>query len=468
MQVDRHPSPLTFSEKGNYPARPPFPSPPPPWYSSNSSPKYHTSTYSPSPREVAGHRSPRIVPDQNNYPSSRPIPLSPPPRPPPPPPSHTKNEFYSLTPPPSPPLSSFERNANYSSPPPPSFSEKRNDDSSRPTPRSFSEEKYDSPPPPSPPPSNDSSSGTNDSSNEIAFASLAFTILGTVANVVGVRFAARQDETTTTSLRLATALAIRDLIATHGVEGTREIISSGLRDAQLSQQFITDLLTTGRKILERKTKTGATSLADNFASSVHSLRYRLPSLSLYGRGTPSPTPNPSPSTPAEGPNASGQPNEEEQSMHGQLEAEPSVPWTSDGTLPNFESVFTIGTVTSVSEVDLDEPRESTTVQIDSTETSNDEPERITIIQTHEPEESAITQTDATEASSGAPEENTTVQMDDTETTNDGPEQSTIAWSDDTEIYTPELEESELVWKNEQAKVLESFDPFSIFYSKEVF
>jgi hypothetical protein len=281
---------------------------------------------------------------------------------------------------------------------------------------------------------------------------------------VSLGFAARQDGTTRTQLQLAAARAIftdlNHLISEHGVDGAREIISSRLRTAQLSQQLITELLTAGRKMLESKTKTGATSLADNFASSVTSLRYRLPSLSLYGRGTPSPTPNPFPSAPAEGPTASGQSNEEEQSMHAQLEEEPSVPWTSDGTLPNFEpgeALEEVFTIVGDSEINFDEPRESTTVQMDDTE-----------IYANELEERTIIQMDDTETSNDGLEESTIVQMDGTETNNIELEENAIVWRDVTEVYSPELEESTLVWSNERAKVLVSFDLFPILHSEELF
>jgi hypothetical protein len=179
-------------------------------------------------------------------------------------------------------------------------------------------------------------------------------------------------------------------------------------------------------MLARTTRTGASSLVNGVASSVTLLRSRLPSLSLYGRGTPSPTPNPSPSTATEGPTASGAPNEEEQGMHAQLAEEPNVPWTSDGRLPDFEpgevpeEVFIIGgTDVGDSEVNNDELEESTTFPRNDTETNHDELE-----------------------------ENTIVQRDDTETNND------------------ELEESTLVWSNERAKALVSRDLFPIFASEE--
>jgi hypothetical protein len=287
-------------------------------------------------------------------------------------------------------------------------------------------------PPPSPPShsGNDFSRGTSDSSSEIAIASLGISVVGTVANLVGLGYAARQDGTARASLQLATAVAIRDLIAVHGIEGTRAIISSGIRTTVQDAQLVAELLTTRGSVLARTARTGASSLVNGVASSVTSLHSRLPSLSLYGRGTPSPTPNPSLSAPTEGPTASGAPNGEEQGMHAYLEEEPNVPWTSDGRLRNFErgevpeSIFIIGTDPGDSEVNNDDLGESTTFLRNNTEINNDELE-----------------------------ESTTVRMDDTETNDDELEENTIARRDNTEINTNELEESTLVWSNERAKVL---------------
>lgn len=243
-------------------------------------------------------------------------------------------------------------------------------------------------------------------------------------------YAARQDGTTKASLQLATAVAIRDLIAVHGVEGIRAISSSGIRTTVQDAQLVAEFLTTGGGVLARTTRTGASSLVSVVASSVTSLRSKLPSLSLYGRGMPSPTPNPSPLAPAEGPTTLGAPNEEEQGMYAHLEEEPNVPWTSGGGLRNFErgevpeSIFTIGTDPGDFEVNNDELGESTTFLRDDNEINNDELEESTI-----------------------------VRMDDTETNNDELEENTLVWTDNTEIYTNELEESTLVWSNERANVL---------------
>jgi hypothetical protein len=265
-------------------------------------------------------------------------------------------------------------------------------------------------------------------------------------------------------------------------------------------------------VLAKTTGTAASSLVDGVVSSLISLCSRLPRLSLYGSGTPSPTPNPSPLAPTDGPTASGEPNEEEQGMHAQLDEEPNVPWTSDGRLPNFqpgEGVFIVGGTTDPgdSEVNNDEPEESTIVRRDDIETSNDGPEESTTVRrddtsNDEPEESTIVRTDdigtsnnepeegtivqrydietnndeleegtivrRDDTSNDEPEESTTVRRDDTETNNNEPEESTIVRTDDTEIYTNELKESALVWSNERAKVLLSFDLFPIFHSEELF
>jgi hypothetical protein len=269
-------------------------------------------------------------------------------------------------------------------------------------------------------------------------ASLGIGILGTLANLADIGFAAGQDETTRASLQLATSLAIKKLRAVHGVEGTRVINSSGIRTTVQDAQLVAELLTTGA----RTSRTGVSSLVNCVASSVTSLCSKLRSLRLYGPGTPSPTPNPSPSAPAEVPTASEAPNEEEHGIHSQLEEEPNVPWTSDGTLPNFEpgevpeSIFTIGTDPGVSEVNNDELGESTAFPRDDTEIDHDEPEESTIVR------------------------------EDTETSNDELEENAIVWRDNTQIYTNELEESALVWSNERAKVLVSFDLFPIFRSEE--
>jgi hypothetical protein len=120
-------------------------------------------------------------------------------------------------------------------PPSRSFSQKNNSYFSPPptaSPPFYKLNRSSSPPPPPPSPSlssNDSTSGTGDPSSEIAIASLGVSVVATLANLAGLGFAYRQDGTSRAELQLATALAIRDLIAAHGVDGTRVLISSGVR-----------------------------------------------------------------------------------------------------------------------------------------------------------------------------------------------------------------------------------------------
>lgn len=105
-----------------------------------------------------------------------------------------------------------------------------------------------SPPPPPPSPllsSNDSTSGTGDSSSEIAIASLGVSVVETLANLAGMGFAFRQDGTSRAQLQLATALAIRDLIAAHGVDGTRVLISSGVRTTVQEARVVAELICRG-------------------------------------------------------------------------------------------------------------------------------------------------------------------------------------------------------------------------------
>ena len=90
--------------------------------------------------------------------------------------------------------------------------------------------------------SNDSTSGTGDSSSEIAIASLGVSVVATLADLAGLGFAFRQDGTSRAQLQLATALAIRDLIAAHGVDGTRVLISSGVRTTVQEAPVVAELI----------------------------------------------------------------------------------------------------------------------------------------------------------------------------------------------------------------------------------
>ncbi len=93
------------------------------------------------------------------------------------------------------------------------------------------------------------------------------------------------------------------------------------------------------------------------ASSADSIRSRLPSLSFYGRSTPSLTENPWSSAQNEDPSFSGALNGED----------PAMPWASDETPPYWEvgeappSLFSIGLASDDDEFINDELTESTII-----------------------------------------------------------------------------------------------------------
>jgi hypothetical protein len=66
-------------------------------------------------------------------------------------------------------------------------------------------------------------------------------VVATLANLAGLGFAFRQDGTSRAQLQLATALAIKDLIAAHGVDGTRVLISSGVRTTVQEAPVVAEL-----------------------------------------------------------------------------------------------------------------------------------------------------------------------------------------------------------------------------------
>jgi hypothetical protein len=81
---------------------------------------------------------------------------------------------------------------------------------------------------------------------------------------------------------VATAESVRDLIAAHGVDGTRALISSGVQTTVQEAQVVAELIATGGTAVARTAGTGASSLVNGVASSVTSLRARLPNLNFYG------------------------------------------------------------------------------------------------------------------------------------------------------------------------------------------
>jgi hypothetical protein len=204
---------------------------------------------------------------------------------------------------------------------------------------------------------------------------------------------------------VATAESVRDLIAAHGVDGTRALISSGVQTTVQEAQVVAELIATGGTAVARTAGTGASSLVNGVASSVTSLRARLPNLNFYGRSTPSVTDNSVSLASNEDPTSSGALSEEE-----------------DGDVP--ESLFSVGSdPVGDDEINNGELRESTTGPGGDGEIMD-----------------------------GELGESTRV-PDEDELINDERGETTRVPDDNNELITDGLSESTLVWSNERAKVL---------------
>jgi hypothetical protein len=251
--------------------------------------------------------------------------------------SFTEKVYY-LSPPPPP---SFHERSSYPSLPPRS-----------PSPSSLEEETDSISPalsPPTPSSNNDPSSAKSNSSLDTNLGSFALNVVGTLISTTSLGLAFRQDARSNAQLQLATAVALKEMVAEHGVHGTGVIINDGFWTTIEQARAIAELVATGGTVVLSAARSRAGSLVGGgqrrldatsewVASSAASIRSRLPSISFYGRSTPSLTQNPWSSAQNEDPPSLGAIGEED---HG-------LPWASGGAPPYWEvgeappSLFSIG------------------------------------------------------------------------------------------------------------------------------
>jgi hypothetical protein len=335
-------SPAHLSSPGDtrrYPSVPPHPPPPPPplgnW-AINSASRYYSPIYSSSPRDIGRHIPPRPIPQRND---STFLPSLPPP----PPPSHSNNDFSRYRSPADPSFpeeivrhpsrASFTEKVYYLSPPPPpppppSFHERSSYPSlppRSPSPPSLEEETdFISPALNTPTPSsnNDPSSPKSNSSLDTGLGSFTLNAVGTLISTTSLGLAFRQDARSNAQLQLATAVALKEMVAEHGVHGTGVIINDGFWTTIEQARTVAELVATGGTVVLSAAKSRAGSLVGGgqrrlgatsewVASSAASIRSRLPSISFYGRSTFSLTENPWLSAQNEDPPSAGAFGEED-------------------------------------------------------------------------------------------------------------------------------------------------------------
>jgi hypothetical protein len=238
----------------------------------NSASRYYSPIYSSPPRDIGRHIPPRPIPQRNDS-TFLPSPL--------PPPSLSNNDFSRYQSPANPSSpeeivrhpsrASFTEKVYFLSPPPPpppppSFHEKSSYISlppRSPSPPSLEEETYSissAVNTPTPSSNNDPSGGKSNSSLDTNLGSFALNVVGTLISTTSLGLAFRQDARSNAQLQLATAVALKEMVAEHGLHGTGVIISDGFWTTIDQARTVAELVTTGGTVVLSAARSRAGSL----------------------------------------------------------------------------------------------------------------------------------------------------------------------------------------------------------------
>jgi hypothetical protein len=108
--------------------------------------------------------------------------------------------------------------------------------------------------------SSNDSSGRSNHGVDTGLGSLALNVFGTLVSTTSLGLAFRQDARSNAQLQLATAVAVKEMVAVHGVHGTGVIINDGFWTTIEQARNVAALVATGGTVVLSAARSRAGSL----------------------------------------------------------------------------------------------------------------------------------------------------------------------------------------------------------------